>query len=237
MSYEENIRILKWYASENIKEVLVEAINNENSIEKPNDKSISRILADEAHTIEELEAVVKNFDGCNLKKGAMKTVFADGNVLAPIMLIGEAPGATEDEKGIPFCGASGILLDNMLASIGISREKNAYITNCVFWRPPGNMCPSDADIEMCKPFLEKHIYLKNPKLLILVGSTAVSAFLGKQYQISKIRRQYFDYINPYLSSPIKVTAIFHPAYLLRQPLQKRTTWHDLLYIKNLLKDL
>ena len=194
--------------------------------------SQARSIADSVNTIEELRESLEKFDGCRLKFGANNTVFASGNQSSEIMLIGEAPGASEDAQGIPFCGQSGKLLDKMLSSISLSREKNFYITNTVFWRPPANRAPSLEESEICMPFVEKHIALKNPKLLILVGGTAVASLLGKHLKISKIRQEYYDYKNKYLAKPIPTTAIFHPAYLLRQPGQKKTSWFDLLKIQN-----
>ncbi|AFC70661.1 uracil-DNA glycosylase [Rickettsia australis] len=196
--------------------------------------TLARSLADKANNIEELKESLLNFNGCELKKFATNTVFGDGNLEAKIMLIGEAPGSTEDLKGIPFCGESGNLLDNMLNAIGISRKNNAYITNTVFWRPPANRQPTLEEVDICKPFVEKHIALISPKLIILVGSTAATSLLGKNSGITKIRQEYYFYTNKYLSAPIQTTAIFHPAYLLRQPMQKRTSWYDLLKIKEYL---
>nr|WP_121542585.1 uracil-DNA glycosylase family protein [Candidatus Rickettsia colombianensi] len=196
--------------------------------------TLARSLADKANNIEELKESLLNFNGCELKKFATNTVFGDGNLEAKIMLIGEAPGSTEDLKGIPFCGESGNLLDNMLHAIGISRKNNAYITNTVFWRPPANRQPTLEEVDICRPFVEKHIALINPKLIILVGSTAATSLLGKNSGITKIRQEYYFYTNKYLSAPIQTTAIFHPAYLLRQPMQKRTSWYDLLKIKEYL---
>lgn len=192
--------------------------------------SLSRTLADSARNLEELKKLLMDFDGCGLKKLANKTVFADGNPQSSIMFIGEAPGSSEDAQGIPFCGESGKLLDNVLASINISREHNAYITNTVFWRPPANRQPTQEEIDICRPFVEKHIALINPKLIVLVGNVAATSLLGKNAGISKIRQEYYLYTNQYLTKPIQTTSIFHPAYLLRQPMQKKTTWYDLLKI-------
>jgi len=191
----------------------------------------ARMLADAASSLEELKKYVINFDGCELKKFATNVVFGDGNKDSDIMLIGEAPGVTEDKIGIPFCGESGILLDNLLKSIGISRNKNAYITNTVFWRPPANRTPTQEEVDICRPFVEKHIALINPKIIILVGNTAVTSLLGKNSAISKIRQEYYLYSNKYLTKPITTTSIFHPAYLLRQPSQKKVTWFDLIKIQ------
>lgn len=220
-----------------------EAISNNkesaksNALDRNNLEIESRILANKASSILELKQIVENFEGCELKNFATNTVFADGIEGAKIMLIGEAPGATEDERGIPFCGESGKLLDNMLATIGISRTKNAYITNTIFWRPPANRKPTDHEISICKPFVEKHIALIKPKLIILVGSTATTSLLGKNQGITFIRQNDYPYTNQYLMDAITTTAIFHPAYLLRQPMQKKVTWFDLLKIKEKYGDL
>ena len=217
-----------------IKKKKLEKLTTPNNMVITN-QSLSRIMADNAKNLDDLKQSVMNFENCQLKHIAKNTVFSDGTINAPIMLIGEAPGQSEDEQGIPFCGASGKLLDEILKSIGIFRTQNAYITNCIFWRPPANRRPTEEEIEICRPFVEKHIALIKPKLLILVGSTAVCALLGKEYQISKIRKEYFQYINIYLNQSITTTALFHPAYLLRQPMQKRDTWYDLLKIKKFIE--
>lgn len=181
----------------------------------------------------ELRTLVESFDGCDLKKSAINTVFSDGNPEADIMFIGEAPGASEDEQGIPFCGQSGKLLDNMMAAIGLTREKNAYITNTVFWRPPANRKPTAEEIGICRPFVKKHIALIKPKLIIMVGSTAVESLLSINTPITKLRGEYFEYTNEYMDNhTIRTTAIFHPSYLLRQPAHKKTMWFDLLKIKH-----
>lgn len=205
--------------------------NNIKAIENNDAVKLARTLADSANSLEDLRSSLMNFDGCNLKKLATNTVFSDGNPLSPIMFIGEAPGNNEDLQGIPFCGESGKLLDNILASINIFRKDNAYITNTVFWRPPANRQPTQEEIDICRPFVEKHIALVNPKLIVLVGNVAATSLLGKNAGISKIRQEYYLYNNQYLVSPIQTTAIFHPAYLLRQPMQKKTTWYDLLKIQ------
>ncbi len=213
------------------------AVGKNNVLDQNNLEIESRVLANKASSILELRQIVENFEGCELKNFATNTVFADGIESAEIMLIGEAPGATEDEKGIPFCGESGKLLDNMLAAIGISRTKNAYITNTIFWRPPANRKPTDHEISICRPFVEKHIALIKPKLIILVGSTATTSLLGKNQGITFIRQNDYPYTNQYLTDVITTTAIFHPAYLLRQPMQKKVTWFDLLKIKENYGDL
>jgi DNA polymerase len=197
----------------------------------------ARKLADSCKTLKELRDVVENFEGLSIKKTATNTVFADGNPDSEIMFIGEAPGAQEDIEGIPFCGQSGQLLDKMLGWVGLTREKNYYISNTIFWRPPGNRKPTPEETATCQAFVEKHIALINPKMLILVGGTATSAVLGQKTGISKLRGKYHEYTNPYLKKPIVVGVIFHPAYLLRSPGQKRHAWHDLLSIKHKLAEL
>ncbi len=197
---------------------------------------LARYKAGMARDLQELKEQLLSFNGCNLKNFARTTVFGDGNANARIMFIGEAPGASEDAAGIPFCGESGKLLDKMLACIGLLRQENFYITNTVFWRPPANRQPTQEEIDICRPFVEKHIALIMPKLIILVGSTAATGLLGKHAGITKIRQEYYNYTNQYLTSPIPVTAIFHPAYLLRQPTQKKTAWHDLLKIQQFINE-
>jgi DNA polymerase len=179
---------------------------------------------------------VESFDGISITQTATNTVFADGQADAQIMLIGEAPGAEEDAQAIPFCGASGQMLDSMLAYIGLSRKKNIYITNTLFWRPPGNRRPTAEELAICLPFVEKHIALIKPKIIILVGSTAVAALIDSKKAITQLRGHYFDYQNEYIDSPIKTTAIFHPSYLLRSPGQKQHAWQDCLKIHQYLKD-
>jgi uracil-DNA glycosylase family 4 len=187
-------------------------------------------------SLPELEAIVKNFNGCDLKKAALNTVFADGNPKAQIMLIGEAPGANEDKFGIPFCGQSGKLLNNILLSVGCPRE-DVYITNTVFWRPPGNRRPTPKELEICRPFVEKHVALVKPKMIILVGSTAVEALLGSKVSMHNLRNEYYDYSNQYLEQPIKTAVIFHPSYLLRQLTKKKLMWQDILKIKLFLNSI
>ncbi|CAL7963363.1 uracil-DNA glycosylase [Alphaproteobacteria bacterium] len=180
-------------------------------------------------SLENLRNIVQAFDGCALKEHATHTVFGDGNPKAKIMLIGEAPGFYEDKCGIPFCGPSGKLLDKILAAVNLDRTK-VYITNTVFWRPPENRRPTKEELVICRPFVERHIFLIKPELIMLVGSTAVEALLQLNTPMNKLRGQYFDYKNPYLKEPIKATAIFHPSYLLRQPVKKKLMWFDILKI-------
>ena len=196
-------------------------------------KEEKETTVDSCRNLTELRQAVENFDDCDLKKYAKNTVFADGNQKAEVMLIGEAPGEQEDLNGVPFCGRSGTLLDKMLAAINLDRTK-VYITNIVFWRPPGNRQPTTQEIELCKPFVEKHISLINPKIIVLVGGIAASTMLNSSLGVSKLRGQFYEYTNKYLRKTITTTAIFHPAYLLRQPKQKKLAWEDLQEIQKTL---
>ena len=197
----------------------------------------ARQIAEQCNSLEDLQAALNNYNKISICKTAQNTVFADGKQNANIMVIGEAPGANEDEEGIPFCGMSGKLLDKMFESIGLSRNENLYITNSVFWRPPGNRRPTPEENNICLPFVERHIGLFKPKLIILVGSTAALALLHSIDPITKLRQKFHTYQNRYLPEEIPVAIIFHPSYLLRQPKQKKTTWYDLLKIKENFKEL
>jgi uracil-DNA glycosylase len=208
------------------------------AIAKPNSEWLetARKLADKAKTIVELRAAVENFDGLSIKKTANKCVFAEGAEDAPIMLIGEAPGENEDTQGRPFCGVSGRLLDEIFKHIGHTRAENLYITNSIFWRPPGNRRPTDEEIEMCRPFVEKHIALIDPKVLVLVGATSAASVLQSKESISTLRKTSQIYKCNYTQKDFTVRCIYHPSYLLRQPSQKKTSWFDALEIKRLLTD-
>jgi len=185
-------------------------------------------------TLTELREAMEAFDGCGLKRTCQRTVFADGNPEARVMLVGEAPGADEDRQGLPFVGASGKLLDRMLASIGLDRG-GVYITNVVPWRPPGNRKPEPTEIELCLPFIERHIELVDPEILVFLGGAPASALLAKQEAISRLRGRWLDYSSSGLSRPIPAMATFHPAYLLRTPGHKREAWHDFLAISKRLQ--
>lgn len=183
-----------------------------------------------ADNLEELRAALAGFEGCALKHTATSLVFGDGSAEAAVMVVGEAPGAEEDRQGIPFVGPAGKLLDLMLAAIGIARE-DAYISNILPWRPPGNRSPTDAETAACLPFIERHIELVAPRLLVLTGGTAAKTLLDTREGIMKMRGRWFTYESAAITSPIPARAILHPAYLLRSPAQKRATWGDLLAIK------
>ncbi len=190
----------------------------------------ARARAKEARTLEELEAALRAFDGCPLKATAMNTVFADGNPAARVMLIGEAPGEDEDRQGKPFVGVSGKLLDRMLAQIGLDRS-NVYISNILPWRPPGNRSPTQAEIAACLPFLERHVELIGPKVLVPLGGTSAKTLLNRAEGITRLRGQWFDYRSPGLPGAVPVIPMLHPAYLLRNPIAKREAWRDLLALK------
>ena len=190
----------------------------------------ARAAAAAATSLEELKQALENFEGCALKQSAKSLVFADGNPDGSLMLIGEAPGAEEDRHGVPFVGPAGKLLDLMLAAIGLDRT-NSYITNILPWRPPGNRSPTDAEIAACLPFIERHIELANPKILVMVGGTAAKALMGTNQGIMRMRGRWFEYSSPQMSAPIPARPLLHPAYLLRQPAQKRETWMDLIEIR------
>jgi uracil-DNA glycosylase len=182
------------------------------------------------------EALVR-FDGVALSRTATNLVFADGNPAAKVMLVGEAPGADEDRLGLPFVGVSGQLLDRMMAAIGLDRT-SFYITNVCLWRPPGNRKPTDLELAAQKPFVERHIELVAPKVLVLVGAAAAQGLLGTTEGITRLRGRWFEY-RPGSSGggsgqTIPALPIFHPAYLLRQPAQKRETWRDLLKLREVL---
>ncbi len=188
----------------------------------------ARALAASCNSLKELEEALHGFDGCPLKETAINLCFADGNPEADTMLIGEAPGAQEDRQGKPFVGPSGQLLDRMLATIGLDRTK-VYITNVIYWRPPGNRSPTAAEIAICQPFLERQIELIRPKLLVFVGGIAARALLGMTQGVTKLRGRPFTY-STRQDGDIPAIVMFHPAYLLRQPAQKRFSWRDLLTI-------
>ncbi len=192
-------------------------------------------LADAADSLEALYDAIANFDGCPLKKTAMHTVTHDGTASGDVMIIGEAPGADEDRRGIPFCGVSGQLLDKMLASIGYYREKNLYISNMIFWRPPGNRNPTPEELAICRPFVEKHIALVQPKLLLLVGGVAAKDMLNATVGITRLRGKLHTYRQDSPAYEVPAMATLHPSYLLRQPGEKRLAWSDMLMVKEQLR--
>ncbi|MBQ9334985.1 MAG: uracil-DNA glycosylase [Alphaproteobacteria bacterium] len=179
-------------------------------------------------SLDELRQAVFNLD-FPLKKMARHTVFSDGNPSSDVMIIGEAPGQDEDEQGKPFVGQSGKLLNNMLASVGLSRDE-VYISNILFWRPPGNRTPSAEEIAFCMPYVEQHVKLVKPKVLLLLGGVAVKSILNTSESISRLRGSKNTYMG------INTIASFHPAYLLRSPNQKAVAFRDFILLKKTLLD-
>ncbi len=199
----------------------------------------ARERAADAADLPALRAAMEAFDLCPLKATATNLVFADGNPEAPLMLIGEAPGADEDRQGLPFVGVSGQLLDRMLASIGRDRE-SAYITNILPWRPPGNRKPTGAETTMLLPFIRRHIALVRPRVLVFVGGTSAQTLTGRTEGITRLRGRWLDYAGDGEESGASAPAamaLFHPAYLLRSPARKREAWLDLLKIREKLEEL
>ncbi len=205
-------------------------------LESPQLVEDAREVARKATSVAELEAAVHAFEGCALKRTAKNTVFADGVVGAPVMIVGEAPGADEDRLGKPFVGVSGQLMDRMFDAIGMSRERDLYITNILFWRPPGNRTPTLAEQAICLAFTRRHIELAKPKLVVLAGGTAVKAVLDTTEGITRLRGKWATLR---LDDGTEVPALptFHPAYLLRTPASKRQSWWDLLSIDKKLREL
>jgi DNA polymerase len=194
--------------------------------------------AEAAGSLAALRAALAAFDGCALRETATNLVFADGDPSAPVMLIGEGPGAEEDREGLPFVGPSGRLLDRMLASIGLARTSgDLYITNVLPWRPPGNRNPTDAEVAVCLPFLKRHIALARPKLIVLLGGVPARALLGAREGITRLRGGWRALDLPGLDAPIPTLPTLHPAYLLRNPGAKRDAWSDLLSLRRRLDSL
>jgi DNA polymerase len=197
----------------------------------PGDAAVrsARALASKASRLADLREALAGFEGCNLKRTARNLVFGVGDPGARVMLIGEAPGRDEDDQGVPFVGRSGQLLDRMLASIGIARDA-VYITNVIAWRPPGNRTPTPQETEICKPFVERHIALVQPEVLVLLGGPASKALLATTAGITQIRGKWTKVTIE--GRAIDALPMLHPAYLLRQPGQKNLAWQDLLKLKS-----
>ena len=196
----------------------------------------ARRLASGADSVEALAALVAGFEGCPLKRTATNTVFIDGNPAAPVMIVGEAPGADEDRIGRPFVGRAGQLLDRMLAAIGLDRS-GVLITNVIYWRPPGNRTPTAAEIASCLPFVFRLIALVRPKVLVLSGGTAAGALLAQSQGITRLRGRWFELAVPGLDQPVPTLPMFHPSFLLRTPERKREAWRDLLSLRARLDEL
>ena len=206
-----------------------------------NNKAINRYKKDnfeisdnKAKKLELLKKTIINQNNCELKKQAKNIVFSDGNPKSKVMLIGEAPGANEDQEGLPFVGRAGILLDKMLAAINLDRKK-VYISNIVNYRPPENRRPTEQEIKRYVPFISKHIEIINPKILILLGSTAMNALIGSDIVISKMRGKWIE--KKFGNCETSVMITFHPAFLMRQPAQKKMAWIDLKMVRDKIKKL
>tara|TARA_Y100001970_G_scaffold39709_1_gene48918 strand:- start:3077 stop:3829 length:753 start_codon:yes stop_codon:yes gene_type:complete len=239
----ESIKLLRLFKENGVDEIIANSsFNRTKNTEKlrkkdlmhENDKissndSMHNDQINKISSLEQLKSYMSNFKGCELYKSSTNMVFSDGNPKSKIMLIGEAPGHDEDIQGKPFVGRSGKLLDKMLEAIELNREK-VYIANIIPWRPPSNRRPTDEEIEICLPFIKKHIELIKPKVLMLLGSTATFALLKNTEGITKIRGKWVDLNLNNISVPTLPT--FHPAFLLRQPAQKKHVWKDLKNLKN-----
>ena len=199
-------------------------------------------LANQVENLEDMAQLIAEFDGIVLKKIASNMVFSAGSPQAQVMLVGEAPGADEDRIGTPFVGISGQLLGKILSCIGLERDQNdtqksIYISNILNWRPPGNRTPSPAEIEVSLPFIERHIQLVSPKVLILCGGVAAKTLLGSDMSISRLRNSWHNYVPVtrglnYQGKPIPAIATYHPSYLLRTPAQKKLVWEDMLTLQS-----
>ena len=201
-----------------------------------NNKAINRykkdnfeISEDKSNNLELLKNSIIELKNCNLKRQAKNMVFCDGNPKSKIMLVGEAPGANEDQEGLPFVGRAGMLLDKMLTAINLDRKK-VYISNIVNYRPPENRKPTEEEIRRYLPFITKHIEIINPKILVLLGSTAMNALIGNNVVISKMRGKWIE--KKFGSCKTSVIITFHPAFLMRQPAQKKMAWIDLKMIRD-----
>jgi len=187
----------------------------------------ARVLAAAADSLEALESAIAAFDGCGLKfEGAKRAVFSRGNASAPVMVIGEGPGADEDAKGEPFVGRAGKLLDKMLAAAGLTDR--VFITNTVYWRPPGNRTPTPAEQAICYPFVEKAISLVSPRFLLLVGAASAKSILKQEQGILSLRGRWFEWTNEQSGQVLPALPTLHPAFLLRQPAAKKKAWSDLM---------
>ena len=200
-----------------------------------NNKAINRykkdnfeISEDKSNNLELLKNSIIELKNCNLKRQAKNMVFCDGTPKSKIMLVGEAPGSNEDQEGLPFVGRAGALLDKMLSAINLDRKK-VYISNIVNYRPPENRKPTEEEIRRYLPFITKHIEIINPKILVLLGSTAMNALIRNNVVISKMRGKWIE--KKFGSCKTSVIITFHPAFLMRQPAQKKMAWIDLKMIR------
>jgi DNA polymerase len=240
------LHLLEWYQNNGIDIPLHKQPRNRLKIFEAQDMKTAQLSSKNSKTVEyhehpalgcttlaELKQAMQDYEGCSLKQSAMNLVFADGNPKADLMLVGEAPGADEDRQGLPFVGQSGQLLDRILKAVGFDRT-TVYISNIIPWRPPGNRPPTTQEIAACQPFIQKHIELVHPKIVVFLGGVAAKTLLNSTEGIMKLRGTWRDYqINNILS--VKALATFHPAYLLRSPGQKALVWRDFLMVEQALK--
>ena len=187
-----------------------------------------------ANSLDELKTALAGFEGCSLKNMAKNTCFADGNSQSSIMLIGEAPGRDEDLAGVPFVGQDGQLLNKMLQAANLDRQKDVWITNTVFWRPPGNRTPTLAETDICRPFLERQIELVKPAIIVALGGTSAKSLLRTKSGIMRLRGKWSE-LNV-AGQSYQLLPTLHPNYLLRTPAAKKLVWHDLLMIKEKLAE-
>lgn len=198
--------------------------------------SRAQAVAESAHTIEALRLALAGFADCPLGATATNLVFSDGNAQPGLVLIGEAPGAEEDLAGRPFVGASGQLLDRMLASIGLSRTRDLLITNLIPWRPPGNRPPTETEINTCLPFLQRHLTLLRPRLIVTLGALSTKTLTGREEGIRRLRGRWQTVTVAGLPRQIPTLPMLHPAYLLRTPGAKKDAWTDLITLRRRLDE-
>ena len=216
------LKLIKYYSLINYKLILSKkALNRYKNFKVGKIEKVDKKL-------DNLKKLISDVKGCELKKNANNLVFSDGNNKSKIMIVGEGPGANEDKEAKPFVGRAGQLLDKMLQAINLSR-KNVYITNVVNYRPPENRKPTEKEIARYLPFLNKHIEIISPKIILLLGSTALSAVLGDNVVISKARGKWYE--KKFNGRIIHILPTFHPAFLMRQPDQKKFSWIDLKMLK------
>lgn len=200
---------------------------------QPAPMTLARQVAEAAPTVEALRLALAGFTACPLGATATNLVFSDGNPEAGLVLVGEAPGAEEDLTGKPFVGASGRFLDRMLASVGLDRTQ-LLITNLIPWRPPGNRPPTDSEVLMCLPFLQRHLALLQPRIVVSLGALSTHALTGQTTGIRKLRGRWSNMTVETGKAPIKILPMLHPAYLLRTPAAKREAWADLIALRQAL---
>jgi uracil-DNA glycosylase family 4 len=219
----DSIKLIKYY-----KLINYNLIYNNKAINRYKKDNLE-ISGDKADNLERLKKLILNIKNCSLKNNATKMVFSDGNPKSKIMFLGEAPGSNEDQEGLPFVGRAGSLLDKMLASINLDR-KSVYISNIINYRPPENRRPTDEEINRYLLFVKKHIEIIAPKILVLLGSTAMKALIGNDTVISKVRGKWIE--KEFGQHKASVIVTFHPAFLMRQPTQKKLAWVDLKMIRD-----